>query len=124
MGKDLVTLSEEIGVAQQVMLHQELVNKRAVLSYPPSMIHVDPITLTFQNLDEVEVALLRPELHAILFKGTVNWDSPFLKAWLEAGKFEDHQRLIVVTAIYVPRALYSLVERLYEVPIPVNGSAA
>ena len=74
------------------------------------MFTFDNKKMTFINLTTEEKKELINVARKILYEGKIDWGNKFVKNWIEHFKFDENQRLLVITVTFVPRALDSCIE--------------
>ena len=65
--------------------------------------------MTFVNLTETDKTNLVALARAIMYEGKADWANPYLVAWLTHFKFDQDQRLMVVSTLFPCRALDSVI---------------
>lgn len=82
--------------------------------------HVDPTTLLFKELASDEKEEIYRATKELVLKGVVPHPYPkWLEKWMQVGKFDERQRLLVLSTVFPARALLSLLES--ERPLKENS---
>lgn len=75
--------------------------------------YVDPKTLLFEDLSESESVALVGFAESIMFgPGMESVGGALIEAWMKAGGFDDHQRLLIISTVFPGRALLSVIRDL------------
>lgn len=73
---------------------------------------VDPISLLFEDIPDDVAVQMREATERMVLQGDVpHPDPPWLTLWLEAGGFDDRQRLMVLATVLPARVFLSLLRR-------------
>ena len=74
---------------------------------------IDKETMLFVGISDTLAREMREWCRQLMFIGTTPWpDPPWVTDWLKTFGFDDRQRLLVLSSVLAPRALWSLLARM------------